>query len=367
MKNERITNWQDAKVFAQMAQIENGREIHDTLVKMAMSKGLDQENSETLTAQIMSGVYAYEDTREKMETNVEAAMEPLFETLSETSLEEQAVALDQILFGFEAMSDDKLFQQAMADSQKAYESNRSGKPECTPEAVETLKAELLKKVGNMNLSPKVLDSMITNLEKTSDYTATAAALGRKGFALKSVTAMLMYLETGESADISESVVTACASVDVQALGDAVNRGLMTRKIARIILYTIGFCVAVFIAIACIKFAIETYVGTVTLLSIFGEANVLRAIWRIISALLLARSVIELDTILEPYIERASDLIGKLTVLLSGMLRRRKENEENRPNIVAYHISEEDRIADTTETDEEPELNWEFYENLDPAF
>ena len=361
MKNEYISNWQSAKVFAQMAEIERGQEIYDTLVAMAQRKG--REDSETIAARIMSGVYAYENTREVLETSVEDAVAPLFEKLSERTPEEQAAALDQILFGFEAVGDDALFRQTMADSEKAYADHR-GDIRFGSDSVETLKAELVKKMGNMNLSPKAMDRMIAKLAKSGDYTATAAALGRRGFALKSVAAMATYLDAGEGADITEAVTGACASMDMQAVGDAVNRGLMARKAARIILGVIVIVTILLIFWACIESAMITLTGAETLLAIFGEVNLLKAAWHTVAALLAARSVLELDTVLEPYVAKAGDLAGQLTVLLSGLVRKGREAVENGLKAVFGSIS---IPADDAETIEEPELDWELNEDPDCAF
>ena len=358
MKNEYISNWQSAKVFAQMAEIEKGQEIYDTLVAMAQRKG--REDSETLAARIMSGVYAYENTREVLEASVEDAVAPLFEKLSERTPEEQAAALDQILFGFEAMGDDELFRQTIADSEKAYTDNR-GDVRFGPGSVETLKAELLKKMGNMNLSPKAMDRMISRLKNSGDYTATAAALGRRGFALKSVAAMTAYLEAGEGADITEAVTGACASVDVQALGDAVNRGLIARKAARIILGAIVLAVTLMLLIACFSelslafSALSTVTDKVLLMSIGKEALVL---------VLLANGVMDFPTLMEPVTEKAADWAGRLTVLLSGLVRKGKEAVEDGLKAVIESVSIPDGDA---EADDELELNWELNEEPDRAF
>ena len=359
MRNEYISNWQSVKVFAQMAEIENGQDIHDALVGMALRKGMSREAGEALAARIMSGVYTYESTRETVEIDVQTAMAPLYEQLSGRTPEEQAAALDQILFGLEVFSDDELFLQAMTDSRKAYADHR-GDVRFGPGSVEMLQIELARRMGNMNLSPKALDHMISQLTKSGDYTATAAALGRRGFALKSVAAMAAYLDAGEDADVTKAVISACASVDMQAVGDAVNRGLMARETAGVILALITIVVCALFAGICFG------AGWAFLVASLTEA-VPEGIFVALILMLAGVGMMELTPVLEECAEKAGDSVGKLTVLLSGLVRRGRESVENGLRAVAGHVAEKHRTADPFEADEEFDLDWEPEEAMEPIF
>lgn len=241
MENEFIYGIGTADTKRVLEQIRNKdpKALLDLLVSMAGEKGYDTKRGAELATGIMDGVEQYEATRELLETDVKAALTPLFNKLEKQPPEQRMLILDQALFGLTCAEDEALLERVekrgfRKGGANLYQELRGMPPVWSPEKEVELKAALVKKVGNLNLSEGAVNRMAKKLSH-GDYAATAAAFGREGYFLKCATAMHLYLEAGEGATVEEAVAEACTGVDAQALGDAVHRGQVVEKAAKILL------------------------------------------------------------------------------------------------------------------------------------
>lgn len=78
------------------------------------------------------------------------------------------------------------------------------------------------------------------MKKNGNYAVSAAAFGREGYLLKCVTAMELCLNSEPSLSPDEAVALTCTGIDLEAISDAVNRGLKVQKAATIIFSMVVF-------------------------------------------------------------------------------------------------------------------------------
>ena len=298
-KNQNGFSVNDTVGYIEQVLGHNPGEVRNYLIGLAQKAGLSSEESEAVADRIMVSAAQYEETREAMETDVREAMQPFFEKLSGLPGEQRIIALDEILFGLQCASDDELYSAVMEkqggilgigarNSGKSVYLNRHRElPEWSPEEEARMRDEVYDQIANLRLSPKYL-ARLTRKFSRGEYTAAAAAFGKDGYSLKCAASMLCWLENREKLDPETAVAETCAGIDVQALGDAVRRGLIAEKVAKALMQ------AVVITLAFLSF---------THLSILLD-NLSRASY----GLNLAQNMLYLDS------AKAADILSRVTQL-----------------------------------------------------
>ncbi|MBR3992698.1 MAG: WecB/TagA/CpsF family glycosyltransferase, partial [Anaerotignum sp.] len=83
----------------------------------------------------------------------------------------------------------------------------------------------------MRLSPKALSRMEKALTKGTSPVLTAAAIGRESHDIKCMAALELFLESDGQMDAVEAAYIACNAMQMQAVADAVHRGVIVEKAA----------------------------------------------------------------------------------------------------------------------------------------
>jgi len=260
----------EERVYAGYHDAKDGKALTEALVEMAKSKGMAFSDSLELAQKIMDSVYSYNNILEQVQEDVQSAMEQALAGLETMDPEDRMDAMRQILFGLHLASDEELLSRLDKDSSSEElfrEACDKGVP-YMPGKEDDLRKALLRKVTNLRLSPAALARMGKKLSSSEDYVAASAAMGRKGYALKCVVAMDVYLRNKETMDIDEAVLATCETVEMEAIADAVRIGEIAEATAEILV--IALTIAIFIAIMILvgKYA-TAGLGKVALTSIAG--------------------------------------------------------------------------------------------------
>ena len=382
-KNQNGFSVNDTVGYIEQVLGHNPGEVRNYLIGLAQKAGLSSEESEAAADRIMVSAAQYEETRETMGTDVREAMQPFFEKLSGLPGEQRIIALDEILFGLQCASDDELYSAVMEkqggilgigarNSGKSVYLNRHRElPEWSPEEEARMRDEVYDQIANLRLSPKYL-ARLTRKFSRGEYTAAAAAFGKDGYSLKCAASMLCWLENREKLDPETAVAETCAGIDVQALGDAVRRGLIAEKVAKALM--------------------QAVVITLAFLSFTHLSSLLDNLSRASYGLNLAQNMLYLDsakaadilsrvtqltflskvTIFDGLkcfflmqilpVQAFTKLVSKLAIRFPDLLHRRGDAPETEADVL--EDTEEDALEDSAYSEEE---NGDDADDLSPAF
>ncbi|MBR2383623.1 MAG: hypothetical protein IKA89_07750 [Anaerotignum sp.] len=175
-------------------------------------------------------VIYYEQMAEALIDEPALAMEEYFEKLKEKSGEKRLRILQEIDFGLQIFSDDFYIWQVREEETvkslyKKYARSVEGR------SAEELEREICKKVERMRLSPKALSRLEKALTKGTSPVLTAAAIGRESHDIKCMAALELFLESDGQMDAVEAAYIACNAMQMQAVADAVHRGVIVEKAA----------------------------------------------------------------------------------------------------------------------------------------
>lgn len=237
----------EERVYSGYHNIKDGKALTEALVEMAKSTGMAFSDSLELSKKIMDSVYSYDNILEQVQEDVQSAMEQALAGLESMEPEYRMNAMRQILFGLHLASDEELLSRldkGSSSEELFREACDKGVP-YMPRKEDDLRQTLLRKVTNLRLSPAALARMGKKLSSSEDYVAASAAMGRKGYALKCVVAMDVYLRNKETMDIDEAVLATCETVEMEAIADAVRIGEIAEATAEILL--LALTIAIYIA------------------------------------------------------------------------------------------------------------------------
>lgn len=229
------------ELYMWMSQMNITDNARQSLILLAeeSDKGLSSEECAQLADQILLAVGRYELLHEQMESDAGGAMRQFLDSLNDLDVKERIDIMDQLFFGLRCAEDERLFQLISAENggDALYRKMR-GAPDYSPGKEEELRSKLIQKAGSMRVCPGLYKKLGEQVKKNGNCAASAAAFGREGYMLKCVTAMELYLNGESAMSPDEAVALACTSVDLEAVGDAVNRGLKVQRAATIALSVI---------------------------------------------------------------------------------------------------------------------------------
>ena len=393
-KNQNGFSVNDTVGYIEQVLGHNPGEVRNYLIGLAQKAGLSSEESEAAADRIMVSAAQYEETRETMGTDVREAMQPFFEKLSGLPGEQRIIALDEILFGLQCASDDELYSAVMEkqggilgigarNSGKSVYLNRHRElPEWSPEEEARMRDEVYDQIANLRLSPKYL-ARLTRKFSRGEYTAAAAAFGKDGYSLKCAASMLCWLENREKLDPETAVAETCAGIDVQALGDAVRRGLIAEKVAKALLHAVVITLGVlsFIHLCSLldklSFASgsldlanrELYAGIDSLPDVkyFDAEEVSGFLTKMkqltVSSEASVRNGIRCFFLMQILpVQAFTKLVSKLAIRFPDLLHRRGDAPETEADVL--EDTEEDALEDSAYSEEE---NGDDADDLSPAF
>lgn len=318
----------EERVYAGYRDAKDGKALTEALVEMAKSKGMDFSDSLELSKKIMDSVYSYDNILEQVQEDVQSAMEQALAGLESMEPEDRMNAMRQILFGLHLASDEELLSRldkGSSSEELFREACDKGVP-YMPRKEDDLRKALLRKVTNLRLSPAALAQMGKKLSSSEDYVATSAAVGRKGYALKCVVAMDVYLRNKETMDIDEAVLATCETVEMEAIADAVRIGEIAEATAELLL--LALTVAILIA-------------TIVLVGKYATAGIGKVALTFIEGLLVGCGTWYAHNVL-------SRTIGEKTALAAGYVKSGVETFQAGMDRICSYMEAESTPAVNTE-------------------
>lgn len=227
----------EAKIYNTYRDVNTGDQLAHALESMAWKEGIPGSESEGLVEKIMTEVEAYENTCDLVSEDAQAAMESVFEKISQQEPAQRMDIMNQMLFGFCLFTEEEELRKLRSgvSGEALYRQEFPEAIAWSPEAEDELKQQLVEKATNLRLSPAALERMRISLRNTGDYVATSAALGRDGYTLKCAAAMDLYLRNRDHITPEEAALNACAFVDLEAMADGVRVGEIAETVSLILL------------------------------------------------------------------------------------------------------------------------------------
>ena len=373
----------------QISDFRQGAEVKEILIRKAEKQGKSHEEAVEIADQIMEETMVFDNLRSELDNDSQDAMESCLDAVDTADPDTRMRILNNIRISLEII-DDKDMLAIIADAkdkERAFEKLCGETPAWSAEEEAELKRSVLEKAESMKLLPSALTAMARRLKRNSCCVA-AEAMGKAGYALKCIAAMNLYLNSTEMS-VTECVAAAGSGVEIQALGDAVHRGLITEERAekwmRAIIYA---ALAIAFMVIWYRLSVIVIEGYPTRLKTAAKAIVTgkylpvlqdkECIWilRIVSAVyglfMTDLSSNLLGGLIDKAAKTSSVLIGDLTTLLSGQISREPGSaagglerlsaymEPETDEDDSIHISVWDAYDNAEEDEEDDELQ-EFYD------
>ena len=237
MENTRNTNLGTpdyVEIYASAFKLDGGDSLKSVMLEMPAMLGrgdLDEVEAEELYTEITQCVQRYQQLRDGLTCELIDSANSFLERRG--SYVSQSELMKDVLRGLD-MAERGIDPANFEDksSLEAYEAafGRDDIYESLP--FSNLRTEFLERIGRLGLSKKSLERMFRELEKSPDCIASAAAIGRDGYALKCLTAMHLCLSRRE-VTAKQAAMSACLNTDFEAVGDAVRLGRMAAEAAGI--------------------------------------------------------------------------------------------------------------------------------------
>lgn len=163
-----------------------------------------------------------------------AAVENYFEMLWEKGKDVRLRTLKEVAFGLDIFSDLCLAVQAEQGKnvEVLYLLSDYDQMDISAWALEE---EIRRKLSSMHLSSRGMERMMKALAKGKSPVATAAALGRESHDLKCIAALELYIKDCVEIQPEEAAYIACATVEMQAIADAVHWGMIGEDVANVLI------------------------------------------------------------------------------------------------------------------------------------
>lgn len=237
----------DEQFFHYMNALKTDTTLMDCLIAMQTAEGIDEATAEANAESCMLAVSHWDSVFGQVSRSSMEVMNRLLEKLARLEDSQRILALHQILFGLTAYDDPALAHQLDAGTpsgqlfQQHYEAILgSGN---APSAQE-LEEQIRQALSGYRISPVAMGMLAHQMRHGEGYLATAEALGEDGRNLKCLLTMEVWLQNRDSLTMAEAAGKASASVQTQAVADAVQRGYISRDVAKKLLIAIGIVVAV---------------------------------------------------------------------------------------------------------------------------
>jgi len=188
----------------------------------------------------------YEELAEALIEDPAPVMEKYFAKLQEKGEEKRLRTLQEIDFGLQIFSDHGYIRE-IRDGETVKHLYKEYGHRVEGRSAEELEKEICKKAERMRLSPNALSRLEKALTMGRSPVATAAAIGRESHDIKCMAAMELFREYEGQLDPVEAAYIACNAVQMQAVADAVHRGVIAEKAARVLI--VASVIAAFLVIA----------------------------------------------------------------------------------------------------------------------
>lgn len=218
-----------ALIREEISKSKQNDDLKAVLTGMALDEGLSCEDAAGMADQVMEKVLVFEkmqiavnrDPRETVAALL-AAMDALDPELRLVLTEELDREIGLITEDGEAVSDHP--------EDPSVQTNEEESTDRLPGREAFLRRRIADRAARISLSPEYLERIIGELSGCS-HTVTYEALGESGYLLKCVTAMYLNLRDFPNTEekLSRNVFFACTAAEMEAVGDAVGRGLKTEK------------------------------------------------------------------------------------------------------------------------------------------
>ena len=232
MTNKYETIFQDENVKnIRDGVLANGKKNIRQTMKEMLENSSYHWNAADVSRRIDAFVIYYEQMTEALMEDSGSALEGYFANLQEKSGEKRLRTLQEIDFGLQIFSDYGYIQQVREEETvkslyKKYAHTVEGR------SAEELEKDICKKVKRMHLSAEALNRLEQALTMGGSPVATAAAIGRESHDIKCMAALELFRESDGRLDPVEAAYIACNAMQMQAVADAVHRGVMAEKAAR---------------------------------------------------------------------------------------------------------------------------------------
>lgn len=228
--------------------------LRDTLIIMQTDKGISKETAQAAADECILAVLTYNKVVEDAKNDASGTMRGFLNSLSQLSDEDRLMILNQIDFGLKVGRKSSLLKELNEDAELA---ESVFEKESMSEDIEKTEASILNRVMQYGISKDTVELFTKEVKKKGNYYVCIEDFTRNDFYIKSLATMEIYLQSEGEKTMLAAAGEACTSVEVQAVADAVNQGVINREKAKKIIIALAVAAIVIAVIAAIVLAIQT--------------------------------------------------------------------------------------------------------------
>ena len=195
-----------------------------------------EEDCRRIAAQIEGYVFTYEEMAEALAEDISYAADCYFDTL-QNQMDDASLhrTLREVAFGLDIFRDRTLAIQSQryTDARVLFESTDSPYQHFS---TEELKTDIRKKLNSFHLSAAEMERLLQALQKGNSPAAAAAAKGKENHDLKCISALELYMNHADEITAECAAYIACTTIEMEAIADAVHKGMMTEKVASVLIW-----------------------------------------------------------------------------------------------------------------------------------
>ena len=195
-----------------------------------------EEDCQRIAAQIEGYVFTYEEMAEALAEDISYAADCYFDTL-QNQMDDASMhrTLQEVAFGLDIFRDRTLAIQSQryADAGALFENTDIPYQHFS---TEELKTDIRKKLNSFHLSAAEMERLLQALQKGKSPAAAAAAKGKENHDLKCISALELYMNHADEITPECAAYIACTTVEMEAIADAVHKGMLTEKVASALIW-----------------------------------------------------------------------------------------------------------------------------------
>ena len=226
----------------------------DTLIKIQTDKGISEESAKAAADECIRAVLTYNSVVEDTKNDAEKTMTDFLGSLSKLRDEDRLMILNQVDFGLKAARKSSLLKELNEDTDLAEavfdEENLS-------KDIEKAEASILNSIKKYGISKDTVELFTKEVKKKGNYFVCIEDFTRNDFYIKSLATMETYLQAEGQKTMLAAAGEVCTSVEVQAVADAVNQGVISREKAKKIIIALAVAAIIVVIISAVILAIET--------------------------------------------------------------------------------------------------------------
>ena len=221
--------------------------LTDCLISMQLNEGIDEFTAEANAEECMAAISVWDSVHSQISDNAMAVMEDLLKALARMEYDQRLTALQKIHFGLTVWEDPdsaRLLEEGIPVDRLFWEHTEALRKAGTTPTCEELEAQIRTALSAYSLSPACMRLLTLKMRCGAGYLASAEALGEEGRNLKCLMTMDLWLRNRDTMTLTEAAAEAATDVQTQAVEDALQRGYITRDVAKMILIAVGITLAV---------------------------------------------------------------------------------------------------------------------------